>query len=465
MSPEASTTWLHRLGSVRARITFVAVGTVAVALVIVGVAIHRIQESTATANLDEVLSDEAEAIAVAMGNGLEIPPLFDDDRVMLARGPSGDILAFTGAVADLFDIEVSTQDDRGITVDLDGEQHRLVAERYATSSGVGVVMIGEPLDEMTTNLDHLSRTLRWVIPLTVALLAIVIWQLVGLTLRPLERMRRTVAEVGIRELDRRVDVPTGGDELTRLALTLNQTFARLEAAIRRQQRFVADASHELRTPLARMRAEVEADAADPAATDATASRTSQLEEITILQGMVDDMLLLARTDVAPHDHGTEPVDLDDLVLDEIRSQRARSDRSDRSDRADSSNGSGVAIDAHQVSAAQVNGSAAELRRVIRNLLDNSVRHASSAVAVSLDEHEGAARLSVDDDGPGIPDEWRAEIFERFRTIRVPGGEHSSGAGLGLAIVSEIVQRHDGRVTVEDSPLGGARFVVQLPLAT
>jgi signal transduction histidine kinase len=252
----------------------------------------------------------------------------------------------------------------------------------------------------------------------------------------------------MRQLAHRVRVPPGDDEVTRLAITLNGMLGRLECAVRRQQRFVADASHELRTPLARMRSEVEADELDPASANLACTRRSQLEELDVLQGMVDDMLMLARVDGDPDALCRETVDLDDLVLDEIRSLRANTTKS---------------IDTTAVSAAQVDGSSAELRRVVRNLLDNGNRHASSAIAVTLSETEGRATLSVDDDGPGVPDERREEVFERFRRLNGSRDDHGSGAGLGLSIVAEIVERHDGTVTVEDSPLGGARFIVTLPL--
>jgi signal transduction histidine kinase len=221
--------------------------------------------------------------------------------------------------------------------------------------------------------------------------------------------------------------------------------ARLERSAHQQQRFVADASHELRTPLTRMRAELEVDEQHPERADASATRRSQLDEIAGLQRTIDDLLLLARSDVGATDHHVEPVDLDDIVLDEIRASAA----------------SPVIVDWQRVSAAQVAGRADELRRVVRNLLDNARRHATSTVTVELSESDGCARLVVADDGPGIPWEQREVIFERF--ARLDEARTGAGhAGLGLAIAHDIVTRLGGTITVDDSSNGGARFVVTVP---
>ena len=124
----------------------------------------------------------------------------------------------------------------------------------------------------------------------------IVWIVVGRTLRPVERIRAEVADIGVAELDRRVPEPPGDDEIARLAVTMNAMLERLERSVSRQQRFVADASHELRTPLTRMRAELEVDDNDPANADPAATRRSQLDEIVGLQQMLEDLLILARSD-------------------------------------------------------------------------------------------------------------------------------------------------------------------------
>ncbi len=149
-----------------------------------------------------------------------------------------------------------------------------------------------------------------------------------------------------------------------------------------------------------MRAELEVDERDPAGADAAATRRSQLEEIAGLQRMIEDLLLLARSDAGTPSRRSEPVDLDDIVLEEIRA----------------SSRSAITVDASRVSAAQVLGDPDELRRVVRNLIDNACRHANTTVDIELTERGTQATLIVADDGPGIPPERRTDVFERFARL-------------------------------------------------
>lgn len=437
--------------SLRLRMALAATASAAVMLVVMSVLLVRVQEESSVRQIDEILSDEAEAIGRAMETEQPIPLLFDDDRVVLVVDPDGRVVESEGLPADLAELatlDVVTRDDEGVHVTLDGDQHRVVAEPYIAADGrTGVVILAEPRDELDDSVAWLRATLLWVVPLSLVLLGALVWWVVGRTLRPVEQIRSEVASIDVRQLGRRVPTPGGDDEIARLAVTMNQMLARIEQSVRRQQRFVADASHELRTPLARMRAELEADELDPDHADPASTRRSQLEEIESVQRMIDDMLLLARADAGMMVDGVEAVDLDDIVLEELGAQRLAV--------------ANVVIDSTSVSAAQVRGRQTDLRRVVRNLLDNAVEHAASAVAVTLVEVERAAVLTIDDDGVGVPDERREEVFERFH--RLNSSRTGSGhAGLGLSLVSEIVASHGGTVTIDDSPLGGARFTVTLP---
>ncbi len=231
----------------------------------------------------------------------------------------------------------------------------------------------------------LSRVLAGAVPLVVASLAALTWWLTGRTLRPVERMRRELADITAGHRGRRVAEPGTADEVDRLARTMNETLDRLDAAITRQTRFVADASHELRSPLTRIRTELEVDLATPGSRQEI--ERSVLQDVVSLQHLVDDLLQLARSDEGVAPLRLERVDLDDIVLKEARRavERGRVD-----------------VDVSAVAAAQTIGDRRHLTRVVRNLLDNAERHARRTVTVSLDEGGTATRLVVVDDGAGIP---------------------------------------------------------------
>ncbi|HKY68199.1 MAG TPA: HAMP domain-containing sensor histidine kinase, partial [Acidimicrobiales bacterium] len=336
---------------------------------------------------------------------------------------------------------------------------RVVSLRVPGDRGADtVVHVAAPLDDIDDSTGLLARSLALAVPAVTALLAGLVWALAGRTLRPVEEIRREVAEIGAGDLRRRVPEPPGDDEVGRLARTMNAMLARIEAAAERQRRFVGDASHELRTPLARIRSEIEVDVAHPERADPAATQRSVLEETIGMQQLVDDLLLLARADGTGDDtadgadHGGRdveppPVRLDEVVAGEVRRARARSP---------------VALDTPAPTAVTVAADAAELRRVVANLLDNATRHARSHVVVVVDEAGGTAEVSVSDDGPGIPPDQAERIFERFARLDDARTTADGGTGLGLAIAREIAQRHGGSLTLDDRHRGGARFVLRLP---
>jgi signal transduction histidine kinase len=219
----------------------------------------------------------------------------------------------------------------------------------------------------------------------------------------------------------------------------------VEESHERQRRFVADASHELRSPLAAIRTRLEVSLAHPAGTDWVPLAQAVHREGLRMQHLVDDLLLLSRGAPLP----AQPVDLDELVLQEVEEVRARGK---------------VTVALTPFSAARVPGRPGELRRVVRNLLDNAERHAQNAVVVGLSTQDGTAELVVTDDGDGIPPAYREQVFERFFRLQGARDRDSGGAGLGLAIVREIVAGHGGRTWLAETPTG-AEFHVTLRMGS
>jgi signal transduction histidine kinase len=280
----------------------------------------------------------------------------------------------------------------------------------------------------------------------VALVALTTWFAVGRALAPVEAIRRGVDEISAAQLHRRVPQPKADDEIGRLAATMNRMLERLESARNSQRRFVSDASHELRSPITTIRQHAEVALAHPDRTTTGELADVVLAEQHRMQGLVEDLLLLARADErVPLSRA--PVDLDDLAFEE--GHRLRSTTSKR-------------VDTSEVSAARVRGDADALRRVFRNLGENAARHSASRVDIALADLGDDVVLTVDDDGPGIPESERERVLQRFVRLDEARSRDDGGSGLGLSIVDEVVRAHGGSMSITQSPLGGVRIQVTLP---
>jgi signal transduction histidine kinase len=323
---------------------------------------------------------------------------------------------------------------------------RVWAQAAQTRNGPVTVYIGTSLESVNETIATVRRVLLLILPALLALLAVAGWVLVGRALRPVEAMRAEVADISGRALDRRVPVPPSRDEIGRLASTMNEMLDRLQAASERQRKFVADASHELQSPIAALRTQLEVALAQPATTDWAATSSDLLAESRHMERLVRDLLFLARNDGEESVRRIEPVDLDDIVLEEATRLRSTAR---------------VGVDASGVSAAPVTGSRDELTRLVRNLLENAEHHAGSSVRIRLSADGREIILVVEDDGPGVPLAERERIFQRFTRLDEARSRNNGGTGLGLAIVKEITERHGGTVCVENAA-PGARFAVRLP---
>jgi signal transduction histidine kinase len=311
-----------------------------------------------------------------------------------------------------------------------------------------VVYVAVSLSGVDENVRQLGAILAGGLPVFLVLVAATTWVMVGRALRPVERIREEVADLSARDLSRRVPVPPTNDEVGRLARTMNAMLERLERAADRERGFVGDASHELRSPIAALRANLEVTrrAAD-AARRWTPADQEMLDEVLRMERLVDNLLLLARSDTPFAGTALTVLDFDDVVLEEVN--RARTSTA-------------VPVEVGAFEPVRIRGDAAALGRVVRNLLENAKRYAASCVTVDLVDDAVGARLTVADDGPGVPAEQRERVFERFTRLDDARDRDHGGAGLGLAIVRQLVRAHGGDVVVEPRPGGGARFVVVLP---
>jgi signal transduction histidine kinase len=444
-------------GTVRFRVTALATAAVLGVLVVAGIGLVAAQRALLVGSLDESLEERIDTIAdLVEADALPdtIPSLLDDDDITQVVTVDGRVVAASANAAEAPRIADPPEPDRETvrTVEGLGEDEasfRVLSETVEGPGGTLVVHVAANLDDIEESIRALTTSLLVAVPVVVAVLAAVVWSLVGRTLRPVETIRREVADIGGSDLDRRVPTPPGDDEIARLARTMNGMLDRLEDSARRQQRFVADASHELRSPLTRMRTELEVDVAHPGTADLAATHRSVLEETAGLQRLIDDLLQLARSDAPAGPLRRETVDVDDIVLRQARRLRA---------------GERVDVDVNGVTAAQVTGDRDQLTRAVGNVVDNAARHARTTVVVTVAEVDGTAVLTVADDGPGIPAAQHERVFERFSRLDDARTTGDGGTGLGLAIAKAVVERHGGSIAVDPSTTAGARFVIRLPTA-
>lgn len=260
--------------------------------------------------------------------------------------------------------------------------------------------------------------------------------------RPIKMMRRELEALTSSNLDRRVTPLTTGDELERFATTLNSTLDKLESAVLANERLVADAAHELRTPLTAVRAALEVQhikAPGELLEDA-------ITEVDRAGKLIDDLLLLARSPSTGS--RLELVDLDDVVLKEIARFRREHP--------------GVAV-AHTIQPVQQRLAHQDVASLTRNLLENAAKYGGGAVNVTLHANEGHSRLTVEDNGPGIDEDKRNAVLDRFSRLDHARDRATGGSGLGLAIVNETAQAHGGEVAISDAALGGCQISVTFPL--
>ncbi|MEV4455073.1 HAMP domain-containing sensor histidine kinase [Microbispora sp. NPDC049633] len=250
----------------------------------------------------------------------------------------------------------------------------------------------------------------------------------------------------VTHLDSEVSDPLGEDEIARTIRAVVCTLERLNKALQQQRRFASDMSHELRNPIAGLRAELEQAQSHPDDVRLHETFERALSAVDRLEAIISDLLLLSRVGgVVPY--GRAPVDLAHLVKAEV------SRRADR-----------IPIQLRLVPAVHVKIVPIQIGRVLTNLLDNAQRHAEKVVRVEVSRDGDIAELAVSDDGEGIAETDRERIFERFTRLDAGRRRDCSGTGLGLSIAREIARAHDGTLHAGDSPIGGARFTLRLPLA-
>lgn len=452
--------------SLRARATLFGTLVVAVLITIGSILLVSTLESRLTEASDQLSRSRVEDLLRLARSG-DLPHTLrnvDDngvaqvvaaDRTVLAASPN---LTGDPAIADLHPSRRAATSTFQAPDDSEIETYRFWYASGPSPGGTVTVYVGNSLEAVSEASAALRRALWLGVPVVLTLLGVVIWLLLGRAIGRLDRIRAEVDRISETNLNARVAGDGVDDEVGRLAATMNAMLERLDVAARRQRDFVADVSHDLQSPLAAQRVALEVALSRPEAVDTDRLRAEVLGATADMERLVDGLLMVASIDA---DQTSVPalMDLDSVVLEEA----ARARTSGR-----------VEVNTSAVSAAPAFANSDDVRRIVRNLLDNAVAHARTRVDLTvevlerldaneaLDGARGCAQLLVADDGPGVPVEHQDRIFDRFyraESARSPGG----GSGLGLSIARGLAERNSGRLDLLDGDVG-ATMRLLLPQA-
>lgn len=415
-----------------------------------------LQQRSLTGSLSARVKQQADIVAITVRDeGPHAIRLADTDRPMKAV-----VLSGTGHLiaAQPGDVTRPLSSDRPTTshkVEQNarywwwpGDVHEplVVSRAVDTRSGRYIVQVSSSQEQQHEAVSTVVKLLLLGTPLLALLSAALAWLVAGRTLAPVDRMRSEVDAIEGRRLDARVDVPDQDDEIAALARTLNRMLDRLESSQERQRRFVADASHELRSPLTTLQAAADLTSMDPAGEWPEIAPTVQLE-LHRMNALIGDLLLLARIEEDRSASAAVDLDVDELAQAEVGRWRADASVTVRR--------------AGDPTRARAPESVVE--RILRNLVDNGIRHARDEVVVTTSAGpDGTAVVTVDDDGHGIDPADRDRVFDRFVRLDEGRSRDEGGFGLGLAIVRGLARSVGGDVRAGGSPQGGARFTVTLP---
>jgi signal transduction histidine kinase len=440
--------------TVRIRTTVFATLVVTAALVTGAILLIVVQQRALVSGLEQSTRIRAADVAALAKRGTlpkDLTAAREDDAFTQVVDARGSVMAASKNLrGEARVVETEPRGSKMITLSRDiqplAARFRVAVRGVGTPTGRTTVYAGDNLGTVDEATQQLARLLVVGLPVLIGLVALTTWKVTGRALRPVEAIRSEVNAIGEGELHRRVPEPDTGDEVGRLARTMNAMLNRLDDAAERQRRFVSDASHELQSPLTSLRARLEVNLSSNVEPDWRADERESLVEVTEMQRLVDDLLTLARLDARVASPDPVPVDLDDLVL--LEAGRL-------------GNRGRVTVDVRQVCAGQVLGDQDQLRRALRNVFDNAERFAVREVTASVRETDATVEVSIADDGSGVPVEQRDQIFERFARIDDARTRNGASTGLGLAIAREIVLAHGGSISVRDHD-PGACFVLAFP---
>jgi signal transduction histidine kinase len=452
-----SPTWLRpSYWGIPLRSAIVSASVVMVAFALGGVAVAALLYRQLVADVDDAaarrVGDLIAGLQTDSAQDLDAALLTTDQRIVVVQivNAQGTVVRSSPSAPAVPLVAVNSIGGvrrTGLPTTVNGDPDvRVSAQTVEGLGGSYTVLVGAGTESVESTVQTVVVLLGVAAPLVIAGAAAATYILVRRSLRSVDAIRARVADISVHDLSERVPVPTHRDEISALAITMNEMLARIESGQAAQRQFVGDASHELRSPLATVISALEVGVAHPELLTGELARATMLPEARRMQSLVDDLLLLARADERGLPLRRDDVDLDDLAADEIARIRRETPFAVQADLAP----------------AKLTGDRDALLRVLRNVLDNAACHARSLIEVGVRASAQLVWLTVGDDGPGIAVADRLRVFDRFVRLDADRARTGGGAGLGLAIVAEIVAAHGGRVIVDGRAGGGTVIKVQLP---
>jgi heavy metal sensor kinase len=422
--------------------------------------------------VDDELRDRVRGVTKFMElqiASLSIPEIRDEFREHSVLGPGGDLFQVSDRDGRWLYRSVPLENNnvpitlpgalvapRFETLRVQGQALRFYSRRIEVNGKAYTVQVAAPMDEAFEALDRFRLLLLFAAPLLLIAASAGGYWLSRRALSPVDEISRTAQRISIENLADRLPVSPTGDQLQRLAETLNAMFARLDAAVRRITQFTADASHELRAPVSLIRttAEVAVQRDDRTAREYLEALQEILEESERTSQVVDSLMLLARADSGKETLEFASADACAIVR-EAADQGEKLAHSYGLEFTDGVPNEPVPVKADHNA----------LRRALLILIDNAVKYTpkGGSVRVNLEAIKDFAIVSVSDTGIGITKTDQTHIFDRFWRADKARSREQGGAGLGLSIANWIVGTHRGSIDVESEPGNGSTFHIRLPI--
>ena len=313
--------------------------------------------------------------------------------------------------------------------------------------------VAYPLEEINHALSNLFRILILLAPLALLVSIVGGVFLAGRSLKPVDHIVKIANEITAGNLDRRIPEPKSNDEIARLIKTLNNMIERLDKSFKQMKQFSADVSHELKTPLTIIRGEIElAISGKKKSSELKKTLINILDEVVRLSNMVENLLMLFKSDTGQVNLNFKEVNIAELIKDLLEDIDILAEEK------------GIKVEAERLDEAIVLGDEIRLKQLFLNLIDNAIKYNKSGgrVTISIVRENNFVNVSIADTGIGIPKDEINLIFERFYRVDKTRTRDTGGTGLGLSIAKSIAESHNGRIEVESELGKGSKFSVILP---